>query len=87
MSRVCLYFIRPPETDRWLRGDRHLRPFIRRLIRGRRRPSGIERVFLNLCLGLDRLGVPYVVNLPFRDLQAGDRIGILGQGRHCLDGY
>ncbi|MBF0155198.1 MAG: glycosyltransferase [Magnetococcales bacterium] len=87
MSKVCLYFIQQPEKDRWIRGDRHVRPWIRRLLRGPGRPSGIERVFLNLCHGVDRLGIPYVVNPPFGDLKRGDRIGVLGRGRHCLDGY
>ena len=87
MSRVCLYYRKPPETDRWLPGDRYPRAAIRRLIRGRPRAGGIDRVFLNLCAGLDRLGVSYVVNLPFRELRPDDRVGVLGRGRSCLDGY
>ena len=37
-------------------------PCIRRIIRGKRQPGGQERVFLNLCAGLDLLRVPYRVN-------------------------
>ncbi len=87
MSRLCLYFIGEPERDRWVPGDRFVRPLIRRLVRGKPRPGGIEKVFLNLRLGLDRLGVPYEVNLPFRQIRPEDRVAILGRGRHCLDGY
>lgn len=35
---------------------------MRRLVRGKRRPGGQERVFLNLCAGLDKIGVAYRVN-------------------------
>jgi hypothetical protein len=87
VSRVCLYYRKPPETDRWLPGDRYPRAAVRRLVRGRPRPGGIDRVFLNLCAGLDRLGVSYAVNLPFRELRSDDRVGVLGRGRSCLDGY
>jgi hypothetical protein len=55
-------FYQEPEDDRWLPFDRHPRRVARRLIRGPRRPGGQERVFLNLCAGLDRLGIAYRVN-------------------------
>ena len=87
MSRLCLYYVPEPERDRWLPGDRHWRPIVRRLVRGKPRPSGIDNVFLNLRAGLDRLGIAYVVNEPFRRLRASDAVGVLGRGRHCLDGY
>lgn len=87
MSRICLYYRAPPESDHWFPGDRFLRPSIRRLLRGRPRPSGIDKVFANLCLGLDRLNVRYVVNLPFRELNSDDRVGVLGRGRYALKEY
>lgn len=87
VSRLCLYYRREPERDRWLPGDRFVRPALRRLLRGRPRPGGLDKVLINLRLGLDQLGVPYEINLPFRRLQPGDRVGVLGVGRHCLDGY
>lgn len=87
MSRLCLYYRSEPERDRWLPGDRFLRPLARRLLRGRPRPGGLDKVFGNLRLGLDRIGQPYEVNLPFRALLPSDRMAILGAGRHCLDGY
>jgi hypothetical protein len=52
MSRFCLYYTREPEKDRWIFGDRYIRPLVRRLLRGKPRPSGVDRVFINLCLGL-----------------------------------
>jgi glycosyltransferase involved in cell wall biosynthesis len=87
MSRLCLYYRLDPERDRWLPADRFVRPLIRRLVRGKPRPGGVEKVFINLCLGLDKLGVRYSVNLPFRELRHDDLVGILGRGRKCLGGY
>lgn len=87
MSRICLYFVREPERDRWLPGDRIIRPLVRRIVRGPFRPGGIEKVFINLCLGLDRLGVPYEINVPFDQLHDDDQVGMFGVGRRALDGY
>jgi glycosyltransferase involved in cell wall biosynthesis len=56
-------------------------------VRGRPRPGGVEKVFTNLCLGLDRLGIAYDVNLPFNKLRSDDCVGVLGRGRAALDGY
>jgi hypothetical protein len=50
------------DPDRWFRWDRFPRGLVRRIVRGRRRPGGHERMFLNLCAGLDLLGAPYRVN-------------------------
>jgi hypothetical protein len=50
------------KEDRWLPWDRHIRPVIRRLLFGKPRPSGQVRMFLNLCAGLDKLGIGYRVN-------------------------
>lgn len=55
-------FYEEPENDRWLPFDRHPRRIIRRLVRGKPRIGGQQRVFLNLCAGLDQLGVLYRVN-------------------------
>jgi glycosyltransferase involved in cell wall biosynthesis len=87
MSRICLYYRHPPAGDRWLPADRFLRPLVRRAVRGRPRLGGIEKVFLNLRLGLDRLGIAYEVNLPFDRLEPEDRVGVLGLGRYALQGY
>jgi hypothetical protein len=87
MSRICLYYINAPEHDRWITGDRYIRRVIRRIIRGAPRVGGVDKVFINLCLGLDRLGIPYEVNLPFQQLNPNDRVGILGRGPTCLNGY
>lgn len=54
--------------DRWFKGDRHIRPILRRLLLGKPWTSGQERVFLNLCAGLDRLGIRYRVN-DYRHIQ------------------
>jgi glycosyltransferase involved in cell wall biosynthesis len=59
---VLNLFYEEPESDRWLPFDRYPRRVIRRLVRGKPRVSGQRRVFLNLCAGLDKLGVKYRVN-------------------------
>ena len=80
-----LLFYQEPDPDRWLPWDRYPRRAIRRLVRGPARPGGQTFVFLNLCAGLDRLGVPYRVN----DFRAARRepdrpVGIIGKP-HVLD--
>jgi hypothetical protein len=87
VSRTCLYYRTAPETDRWFPGDHHVRPLVRRLVRGKPRRGGVEKAFINLCLGLDKLGIPYTVNLPFNALRVDDRVGVLGRGRYALQGY
>src|ERR1700690_3408957 len=87
MGRICLTYRLEPERDRWVPGDRWLRPAVRRIVRGARRPGGLDKVFTNLRLGLDRLGVTYEVNLPFARLRPDDLVGVLGIGRNCLRGY
>ena len=87
MSRLCLYYREPPEEDRLIPGDRYVRPYLRKLLRGESPPGGVEMVFLNLCKGLDQAGIPYEVNLPFDLLRPDDRVGVLGRGRYSLNGY
>jgi len=55
-------FYEEPEGDRWLPLDRYPRRLVRRLLRGKPQPGGQQRVFLNLCAGLDRIGVRYRTN-------------------------
>lgn len=55
-------FYLEPDPDRWLPFDRFPRRVLRQLIRGRPRPGGQTRVFLNLVAGLERIGVDFRVN-------------------------
>lgn len=55
-------FYEESENDRWFPFDRYPRRIIRRIIRGKPRPGGQTRVFLNLCAGLNKLNIPYRVN-------------------------
>jgi glycosyltransferase involved in cell wall biosynthesis len=73
------------DPDRWLRWDRYPRRVLRRLIRGKPRPGGQTRVFLNLCAGLDRLGVDYRVN-DYRHVQRhSDELACIIGRPHVLD--
>lgn len=86
MARICLYY-RPLDPDRWFKGDRHLRAWVRRLVRGKPRAGGIGRVFLNLCEGLRRIGAEFSVNPPFSQIMPDDQVVVLGIGRDVLLGY
>ena len=55
-------FYEEPDGDRWLRFDRYPRRVVRRILRGEPEIGGHKRISLNLCAGLDRLGVRYRVN-------------------------
>lgn len=55
-------FYEEPESDRFFPLDRYPRRIIRRIVRGKPRPGGQMRVFLNLCAGLKRIGIPYRIN-------------------------
>ena len=55
-------FYEEPDPDRWIPFDRYPRQIIRRIVRGKPRPGGQTRVFLNLCAGLDKLNISYRVN-------------------------
>jgi len=59
---VLNLFYEEPEGDRWLPFDRYPRRLVRRILRGKPQIGGQKRVFLNLCAGLDRLGVRYRLN-------------------------
>ncbi|MDQ3524024.1 MAG: glycosyltransferase family 1 protein [Chloroflexota bacterium] len=59
---VLNLFYQEPDPDRWLPWDRYPRRLVRRLLRGRPRPGGQERVFLNLCAGLREIGIAFRVN-------------------------
>lgn len=55
-------FYEEPEPDRWVRFDRYPRRIVRRIVRGAPQLGGMQRFFLNLCSGLDRLKVRYNKN-------------------------
>ena len=61
-GRMILNLFFEERDDRWFPGDRHIRPLLRRVLLGKSWISGQRRVFLNLCAGLDRLGIRYRVN-------------------------
>ena len=62
MNEPLFLFYEEPDPDRWFPGDRHPRRLIRRLVRGRPRPGGVMRWFLNLRAGLEEIGQPVRVN-------------------------
>lgn len=84
-----LYYRKPKREPRWIQGDQYLRNFAASVIDSVRPRSigGVERVFLNLCKGLDQIGAPYRINQPFSDIKPADSVGVLGLGRTSLEGY
>lgn len=78
-------FYEEPDSDRWLPFDRYPRQIVRRLVRGKPRIGGQHRVFLNLCAGLDKLGVEYRVN-DYRYIQRHpDELACIIGKPHVLD--
>lgn len=78
-------YYQEPDPDRWLPFDRYPRAAVRRIVRGRPRPGGQKRVFLNLCAGLDRIGVRYRVNdFAYARRHPGELVCIIGKP-HVLD--
>lgn len=73
-------FYAESDSDRWLPFDRFPRRIIRRLVRGPAKIGGQMLVFVNLCKGLDLLGVPYRVN-DFRHARRHplEVVGIVGK--------
>ncbi len=61
-ERMVLNLFFEERDNRWFPGDRHIRPLLRRMLLGKSWISGQRRVFLNLCAGLDRVGIRYRVN-------------------------
>jgi hypothetical protein len=84
---IHIYFVKKPDTDRWFFGDRYLRAIVRQIVRGKKPPGGVEKVFINLCKSFDKLNVEYLVNQPFNKVKPEDKIIILGTGKHVLDNY
>ncbi len=80
-------FYREPDNDRWLPCDRFPRRLIRRIVRGPRRPGGQERVFLNLCAGLNRLKTPYRANDYRRAKNHPDELCCILGKRPLLDAF
>ncbi len=73
------------ESDRWFLLDRYPRRIIRRIVRGKPRPGGQTRVFLNLCAGLDKLGISYRVNNYRYIQQHPEEVACIIGKHHVLD--
>lgn len=84
MKPVNLFY-EEPDPDRWLPLDRFPRRVIRRLIHGRKNIGGQQRVFLNLCAGLEDLEVPYRVNDYGYITQHPDQVACIIGKPHVLD--
>src|ERR1019366_3860726 len=76
-------FYEEPDGDRWIPFDRYPRRIIRRAVRGIPQPGGHKRVFLNLCAGLDQIGVSYRVN-DFRHARKNPNELVCIVGKPCV---
>lgn len=61
MQTLNLFYEQPPKRDKRFPYDRYLQR-LRRIVKRGTAPAGQMRMFLNLCKGLERIGVPYRVN-------------------------
>ena len=75
------------EVDRWVRGDKYVRPFIRRMLRrGGRESSGMQLVVRNFLTGLSRRGIDYTYNSPWVALGKSKPIISFGLGINGVKG-
>jgi hypothetical protein len=84
MNYINLFYEEPDE-DRWIIFDRYPRRLIRRAVRGKPRPGGHTRVFINLCLGLDKIGVSYRVNSYQHIVKHPNEVACIIGKPHLLD--
>jgi hypothetical protein len=84
MKKLNLFY-EEPEVDRWLPFDRFPRRAVRRIVRGKQSPGGMQRYYLNLRAGLDRLQVPYRVNDYRYAQQHPDEVACIVGKPHVLD--
>lgn len=76
-----------PERPRWLPGDQFIRKPIRKLLepfRGRP-PGGLRKVTENLCLGLKRLEVPFLLLRHESEVPDGELLGLLHGPRNLCE--
>jgi glycosyltransferase involved in cell wall biosynthesis len=86
LNRINLYFRKPPLGHKWIPGDRYVVDFLRRLFK-LKKTSGLEKVFINLCKGLDELKIEYSINQPFKKIRQNEPVVVLGLGKYSLEGY
>jgi glycosyltransferase involved in cell wall biosynthesis len=75
------------ESDRWLKGDRYVRPAIRKLL-GRKsgHSSGMQTVVRNFLMGLSQKGITYSYNRPFFALGNSKKVISFGLGINGVKG-
>lgn len=75
------------EFDRWIRGDRHFRPLVRRLL-GRKSPylSGMQTVVRNFRLGLQRRGIEHSYNPLMFTVGRSEKVISFGLGMNGVRG-
>lgn len=86
MRLIHIYFRTAPSKDRFLIFDRYIFHLFKRLLK-KKKISGVQKVFVNLCKGLDQLKVDYTVNLPFQKIKPNEPVVVLGVGKYALEGY
>lgn len=75
------------EYDRWIKGDRHIRPILRRIIRGvRSQRSGMQSVVRNFLIGLNQRRVNYSYNRPFFTIGKSRKVISFGLGINGVKG-
>jgi len=75
------------ETDRWIKGDRLLRPAIRRVLRGKPgKLSGMQRVVKNFLIGLERKRINYTYNRPSFLISKSKKVISFGLGMNGIRG-
>lgn len=74
------------EFDRWMKGDRFIRPLIRKILRKKVHFSGMELVVKNFQIGLERKNISYNFNKYSFTIKKGEKIICFGLGENGLSG-
>jgi len=86
MKKIHLYFREKPADNRFFKGEKHLKDFIK-ILMGKNKIGGVKKVFNNLCKGFDELKINYDINIPYREVKPNEPVVVLGAGRFSLSGY
>ncbi len=89
-NNINVFFFKHPIGFRRVPGDRHVALFIKRKL-NIENITGAEKVFLNLCKGLDLLNIKYTKNPAFKSIKPNEPVIILGDdfynSKSFLKGY
>ncbi len=83
---IHVYYKTLPEKDKYIKHDRLLINLIKKIF-GKAPIGGLNKVFINLIKGFDKLSVEYSINTKFEYIKSNEPVLVLGIGKSVLNGY